>query len=46
MRADNSIYLRIASQDKQQFKSAAAKDGKNLSQWLIELAKQRIEQQK
>lgn len=46
MRADNSIYLRISSQDKQQFKAAADKDGKNLSQWLVGLAKQRIEQQK
>lgn len=46
MRADNSIYFRISSDEKMQFQQAAANDNLNLSQWLKKLATQRVIEQK
>lgn len=46
MRADNSIYVRISSAEKEQFKEAAKLDKLNLSQWIIGLAEERIKEQR
>lgn len=45
MRADNSIYFRVSSKDKEAFKRAAANDELSLSKWLKDLAYQRIKEQ-
>lgn len=46
MRADNSIYIRISSAEKEQFKQAAQAEKLNLSQWLLKLARQQLATQK
>lgn len=45
MRADNSIYFRVSSEDKEAFQRAAANDDLSLSKWLKDLAHQRIKEQ-
>lgn len=42
MRADNSIYIRVSSAEKEQFKEAAKAEKLNLSQWLLKLARQQV----
>lgn len=44
-RADNNIYFRVSTDNKINFQRAAARDGMNLSQWLIQLAQDRIQEQ-
>ena len=46
MRADNSIYIRVSSAEKEQFKQAAEAKNLNLSQWLLELARKQVASQK
>ena len=45
MRADNNIYFRVSSEDKEAFKRAAANDELSLSKWLKDLAYRRIKEQ-
>lgn len=45
MRADNNIYFRVSSKDKEAFQRAAANDDLSLSKWLKDLAYQRIKEQ-
>ena len=45
MRADNNIYFRVSSEDKEAFRRAAANDSLSLSKWLKNLAYQRIKEQ-
>lgn len=46
MRADNSIYVRVSSAEKQEFKQAAKSENLNLSQWLLKLARKQVALQK
>lgn len=46
MRADNSIYIRVSSVEKQEFKQAAKAENLNLSQWLLKLARNQVVLQK
>lgn len=46
MRADNSIYVRVSSAEKQEFKQAAKAENLNLSQWLLKLARKQVALQK
>lgn len=46
MRADNSIYVRVSSAEKQEFKQAAKAANLNLSQWLLKLARKEVASQK
>lgn len=46
MRADNTISIRVPTIKKRAYQQAAKLDQQNVTQWLINLADQRIKEQR
>ncbi len=45
MRKDNNLTVRVASYEKELLKQAASNDNMNTSEWLLSLARKRINEQ-